>query len=722
MRYLALALVLLPIFAFADDKPADFGHSRHGSAFDTGMRTKPWKMQGIGHSPFPITCKNKEVQEWYDQGNALMHSFWFEEAERSFRWCLKLDPENPMVYFGLARTGMNWFAQYNPPAGPGDPMERYREFLKRAVKLKDKATDRERMYIETWDDAYAPGNEQVGEKIAKGLQSIVLKYPEDLEAKALLALYNIGAGSPYANQLVINEVLAKNPGHPGAHHASIHNWDAIDSVQAIRSCEAYGKAAPGVGHSLHMPGHIYSKIGMWHEAALAMDSATRVELQYMNDRLALPFETWNFVHNRNYLCYIQEQLGMAEAAIKGAKDLLNAPKDPEYNPQDGGGFYWQGHSALVRALVKFERWDEILKPGELQWKPDDRSKAMRLAVETLAHNGKGQAFEAKEKVRELKTLGEKFKDEYSKANYDLLSKVVEGQVLLSEGNTLDGQRILMEAATLEDELRAKHWWSNDPPDNPWTVWRLVGDAYLKRGDYRLACEAYERALRNEPNDGFALSGIAQACAGMGEKERAKNYAGRFAHVWSNADPGLKWVQAVASLDLKAKPIQEGPATERIYRPADLDKIGPSNWAPFMAPKLEVTDPDGKTVRLEDYRGKKVLLVFYIGEECVHCVEQLQAINARASDFGTANTVILAVSSDTPEKNKGSLTLAKLDLTLLSDKDHENARRFASYDDFEDLELHSTMILDEQGRLRWKRTGGDPFMNIDFLLSTLRNIK
>lgn len=81
----------------ANDEP---GHSQHGSAFDTGLRQKPWKMEGIGHSHFPITTKVPEVQEWFDQGNTLLHSFWFEEAERSFRWCLKLDPDCAMAYWG----------------------------------------------------------------------------------------------------------------------------------------------------------------------------------------------------------------------------------------------------------------------------------------------------------------------------------------------------------------------------------------------------------------------------------------------------------------------------------------------------------------------------------------------------------------------------------------------------------------------------------------------
>src|SRR5437868_6870792 len=150
---LTLACLFLIGFAYADD--GIDGHSSHGSAFDSGMRTKPWKMEGIGNTPFPITCKNAEVQEWFNQGNALLHSFWFEEAERSFRWCLKLDPECAMAFWGLARCGYTWFGRNakNVDFGQGN---RYREFLNQAIKRKGSVTDRERMYIEAWQEGFAP--------------------------------------------------------------------------------------------------------------------------------------------------------------------------------------------------------------------------------------------------------------------------------------------------------------------------------------------------------------------------------------------------------------------------------------------------------------------------------------------------------------------------------------------------------------------------------------
>ena len=110
------------------------GHSAHGSAFDTGPRTRPVPMTDIGETHFAITAKNPEVQKWLDQGNTLLHSFSDYEAERAFRWALKLEPDNAMVFWGLARAA-------------SDP-ERSREFLSEAAKRKSKVTERERLYIE----------------------------------------------------------------------------------------------------------------------------------------------------------------------------------------------------------------------------------------------------------------------------------------------------------------------------------------------------------------------------------------------------------------------------------------------------------------------------------------------------------------------------------------------------------------------------------------------
>jgi peroxiredoxin/tetratricopeptide (TPR) repeat protein len=559
--------------------------------------------------------------------------------------------------------------------------------------------------------------------LARELQKIVLAYPDDVEAKALLALYCIGLSAPYATELVVREVLAKEPDHPGAHHYRIHNWDHEHTEQALDSCRRYGEIAPNIGHSNHMPGHNYSKLGMWNEAAISMDSATRVELNYMNERLALPFETWNFAHNRNYLSYIQEQLGMERASIEGARALIAAPRDPLLNKDDEMGAFDQGVQALTRCLIKFERWDEILKPGSIPWRDTATDKANRAFAEALARIGKGDFVEARSKISEIRAAI-KGQSEVSKAmNIDLAlaADAAEGLLRAAEGDRLEATRFLLQAASLEQTTREDDAYRNDPPPYPWPIYRVLGDVYLAGGDHQLAIDAYQRALKVEPNDAFTLAGLARAHAALGEKEKATRYAGRFAAVWAHADAGMRWTAAVEKLALAAAPVAETPAPEREYRLDLQARLGPLDWEPYAAPLLDCLDTDGQPVRLEDFRGQNVLVVFYLNEGCVHCVEQLVAIGKRTTDWSTEDTVVLAVSSTPPAKNKESLKLGNLPVRLLSDTDHVNARRFTSYDDFENMELHSTILIDRQGRVHWKRTGGDPFMDMDFLLKELRRM-
>lgn len=719
MRQLAIAaLLVVPLASLADE-----GHSKHGTAFDSGMRTKPWRMEGIGNSPFPITTKNPEVQQWYDQGNALLHSFWFEEAERSFRWCHKLEPDNAMVYFGLAQCGLNWFT-----IGSQDPsLKRYIDFLAEATKRKMTVSERERMYIDAWNKGWNTKKDPL-KGIRSALEAIVRKYPDDIEAKTQLAFYSIDGEKADKSDALIKEVLAKNSMHPGAHHARIHAWDGLDSAKAVDSCELYGKAAPNIGHSLHMPGHIYSKIGMWHEAAIAMDSATRVELRYMNDRLALPFETWNYAHNRDYLCYIQEQLGRGNASIQGARDIMNSPTDPQMPPE----FSYENQFPLIRALVKFEKWNEILDPKYLPESKSNEIKDFQEMARLLATVEQKKFPEARTKLAALRTrldksLAEAIKgDPKSEAmiremfstRLPMIMRVAEAKLLIGEGKRNDGMALLVKAANDEDAMRTKHMYPNDPPMDPFPVQRILGDVWLEAGNSLRAIRAYETALKQEPNDGWSLAGLAKAWVAFGQPEKARPYVAQLKAVWSGADPDLRPWQETLALDLNAPAKPETLRPERAYDPASLDKLGPSNWTPFAAPELDCIDMDRQRVRLSDYKGKNVMLVFYLSDQCIHCMEQLTAANKEIAEFDRMNTVILAVCSAKPARQKLSALETGFKVRWLSDPDHSNARRFASYDDFEGIELHSTILIDTQGRVRWKRTGGDPFADMKFLLNEI----
>jgi peroxiredoxin len=698
MRY-AILLPLILAFSVAG-QPAKYrqGHSHMGEGFDEGPRQKPWEIPGAGHVSFPITHKNAETQKWFNQGVALLHSFWYYEAERSFRWCLQLEPENAMAWWGLARSQSGG--------------KRGKEFLQEAVKRKANVTVRERLYIESdaagaLPELGAKTEEQRGRQI---LERLVMKYPDDLEAKTFLALDMMG-GARMGAELLIREVLAKAPDHPGAHHYRIHNWDGKDPEFALVSCRRYSEVAPAVGHAVHMPGHIYAGAGMWHEAAISMDAATRVEKKYMQDRQTFPFENWNYPHNKNYLAYIQAQLGMEKAALSAGRQLMAAPRMEKVNRRsDAFPVYMEAQVILLRTYVRFGRWKELLQPEEFEW--DDTklgNKVQRPYVEALAHLGLGDAVKARKAFGELEALKEevaKKNEYYVKSWYPVMIREIKGKLLLAGGKTLEGLTELGEAALAWGELLQEQ---NDPPFYPSNIYDDLGRGYLEAKSPSLAVAAYEKSLALVRNNGWALAGLAEANTALGEKEKAEKFAARLLHVWGDADIPPK---------ISGKAVDVSPGPQRNYKKTTLSEMGPDLWTPFAAPRIDALDPQKKRVTLQEYAGRNVVLIFYLGQECAHCLEQLQAVAKRKDDFEKRNTAVLALSSNEPEDNADSVKIKAVPFRLLSDERFENAKRFLSYHDFERLELHSTVLIDAKGRVRWAQRGGDPFTDFDRLFKEI----
>jgi peroxiredoxin len=172
----------------------------------------------------------------------------------------------------------------------------------------------------------------------------------------------------------------------------------------------------------------------------------------------------------------------------------------------------------------------------------------------------------------------------------------------------------------------------------------------------------------------------------------------------------------------AAPRDSSPGTQRNYLRTSLEKFGPEKWEPYNAPLLDVQDSAGKRVTLDEYKGKNVILVFYLGAECPHCTRQLHAIGEKQADWDRLNAVVLAVSGATPQSNSAGLkAFGDLPIRLLSDDHFANAHRFHSYDDFEEIELHSTILIDKKGRVYWARNGGEPFSDVAFLVKQLERM-
>ncbi len=645
------------------------GHSHKGEAFDSGPRTRPQIMKQIGVVHFPITHKYPEVQQWFDQGNTLLHSFSDFEAERAFRWCVKLEPENAMCYWGLARAA-------------GD--ERSVPFIQEAAKRKAGVTERERLYIQALEvrertDRLRDRGDNYRERnvrYKKILETLCLKYPEDDEARLLLALANMG-DSRYGTELILREVEKRQPDHPGVHHYRIHNWNYHEPEAALASCKRYGAIAPSIGHALHMPGHVYAQVGMWQEAANSMDAATRTEVKNMHAQQVFPFNYWNWGHNRHYLSYIQEQLGLSELALAGARELVDAPQDPKSNGEAPYSPHSQGIRSLARTLVKYERWKELLEEKTIPWRKLPADQLLKAYVEARAHFALGQREEGEKAMEALEKLA---KEKSVERLYPLMAADLKARLAFAKGETLLGLGLLSEAA---EKQYAMQMGDNDPPSYPEVLFNALGHAYLKAGAKGLAIGAFEKALVLTRNDRFALAGL----------ERAG----------------------------KATAVTQ-PGPQREYKTEALKSFGPDHWSPFAAPALEVIDGEGKPQTLETQKGRNTILVFYLGRECPHCLKQLRDLQGKAADWKRLDTDVFAVSPNAPEVNKALGTEAAYQsIRFLSDVTGANAKRFLAYDDFEDMEIHGTILIDKEGKVRWSRMGGAPFEDFKFLQGEIERL-
>lgn len=332
------------------------GHSQYGDFLNEGPRQKAYLMGGTGHVRFPATTSNGLAQKFIEQGIGQLHGFWYLEAERSFRQAATLDPDCAIAYWGASL------------ASAGD-RKRSLGFRDEAIKRKEKASPRERMYIEAWD-AYLKAPEdkpkERAEAYTQALEEIALKFPDDIEAKAFLALQlynNRSAEIPITSYLAVDalmqQIFAVEPFHP-AHHFRIHLWDGQKPEVALTSAAVCGQGSPAIAHMWHMPGHIYSRVKRYHDAVWQQEASARVDHSHMmRDRL-LPDQIHNFAHNNEWLIRNMHYIGRVHDAVDLAKNMIELPRHPKYNTLEKQGSNRYGRERLLETLNRFEMWDELV--------------------------------------------------------------------------------------------------------------------------------------------------------------------------------------------------------------------------------------------------------------------------------------------------------------------------------------------------------------------------
>ena len=750
----------LPLWA---DHPPDkdkAGHSIAGESFSEGPRQRAELLPGVaGLCRFPVTTASAEAQQFFDQGVAQLHGFWFLEAERSFRQVLQLDPNCTMAYWGITMANVE---------NPG----RAKAFIADGMsKKRDHLSPKERGWLQSLSDFYekkkgGDGDRERLRNLVRDWEQIVSDDPEDLEAKAFLvgriwrsdAFGGVKISSHLSVDALAHEVLAKAPHHPGIHHYRIHFWNNEKDARALASAAALGPACPGIAHNWHMPGHTYSALHRYADAAWQQEASARVDHAHMIRYAVMPDEIHNYSHNNGWLVEDLGYIGRAHDAIALAQNLIELPRIPRGKAggntanQDwnrDGSSWAEGRRRLAWALLTYERWDDVLRLEatpylELTGDFDEDLRLRHLCG--LAHFEKGDALgglrtlvalyeqehdlqkqrddamaDAEKKNREAKKSDAEIAKARENANGNFTGKLNQIRDRLAEltlvqkltANDIDAaKKALGEAKGIPNERLSRYFgrvsdWTKAlelakraADESPGQVAPAATYLALLRESIAAAGDKAEPAKVTELNDGF---------------QKLRSLA-------AHADLDLELFRRLGELAQGDWRLPAEPAKDLGPRPP-LDQLGPAHWSPPVAPAWAVTAANGDACDSKSFAGKPYLLVFFLGRTCTHCMEQLNALAPKAKDFEAIGLPILAVGTDTVDGL--AQTMSKegnpFPFRLFSDHQLIAFKAFRAFDDFENQPLHSTVFVDAAGRVRWQHTSFNPFMKPDFLLDEVKRL-
>ena len=727
------------------------GHSIHGEAFNDGPRRRAALIPGMGKVDFPVTTASPEAQAFITQGVAQLHSFYYLEAERSFRQAAVIDPACPMAYWGMAMANVN-------------NAKRAKGFLKeaRARAALAKLTRREQLYLDALDALYKEGGDDRSKKREHllGWEAIVAEFPNDLEARAwmvMVAWQNAGPDtSRQSLDVTLDSVLDKEPLHPGSHHYRIHLWDHNKVPRAEKAAALYARSAPGIAHAWHMPGHTYTELKRYADAAYQQEGSARVDHAYMIRDRVMPFEIHNYAHNNQWLATSLGNIGRARDAIIVARNLVEQPRDPQKNgPNDGGSPQRSGRLRWVETLIRYELWDDLIAAtisGALDWTDINPEKVERAYSLGLAYAAKGDQARLAEQIAALKTSGE--------SRRPVPPTTPAAPQAPAPGSVGQPAKVVPaptppNAAPAQAPGPAPSPAPPTPPSpgpNAALVAELEGYQHLARGEALPALESFAKATRMGQeslarahllarNFGFAEGPARLAVeknanqfvplATLVEVLHANNKDAEAKETYRMLEPMFRHADKDTPIARRLAAIVDGWKTQGQWTPTpepstdetiaatrvELEPLGPLAWSPWAAEGFSLADTNGKTFALADHKGRNVLLLFYLGGKCAHCMQQLQEFGKAFKDFEGNGTDVVAIGTDSLDDSKTLKANAdgiKFPMPFLPDPSLEVFKKYQAFDDFEGQPLHGVFLIDEQGNVRFQRISADPFLDVEFL--------
>jgi hypothetical protein len=477
----------------------------------------------LGSVKFQNSCSAK-VQASITRGVAMLHSFWWPAGQNTFQEIAADDPNCAIAAWGFASILM-----YNPFAGGSTPaadVARAQGAIAKGRQMK--ASQRDKDYLEAvaayWDNYAARPERERALARSKAYESLAARYPKDDEAQIFNALYLIAIQLPsdqtYQHSLkaaaILEKQFGKHPNHPGVAHYLIHSYDAPPTAQkGIASAKRYASIAPAAPHALHMPSHIFTRVGAWADSAATNRRSADVALKNKEGDDAL--------HALDYVVYANLQLARDGAARKTAEE------GAAINPSTSR-FVGPYPLAAMPARLAIERgaWREAaqLKPTQSKWPFTEALTHQARAIGAARAGDVAASNKDLEEIVKRRDALREAKNAFWATEVEVMRLSAAAWISFAEGNNDDALRLMREAADMEDR-NEKH------PVTPGRILparEMLGDLLMEAKRPADALKEYEASHKREPERFRGLYGAALAAEMSGDAKSARRYYARLVQV------------------------------------------------------------------------------------------------------------------------------------------------------------------------------------------------
>ncbi|WP_404364006.1 tetratricopeptide repeat protein [Marinobacter sp.] len=504
----------------------------------------------LGDHHHPITTDSELAQRYFDQGLILAFGFNHPEAHRSFLQAAELDPDAAMAWWGAAWVlGPNINVAMDPEDAP-----KAWELLQKAQAVAAKVSAREQAYISALAKRYGPeameDRTPRDDAFANAMGQVAADYPEDLDAQVIYAEslmdlmpwdYWQDSGKPKPrSETVINtlkSVLRRNPEHPHANHLLIHAVEAEHPTQGLKAADRLEDLVPGAGHLVHMPAHIYIRVGRYHDATQANLRAIEADREYLEQVDPQSVYRLGYVpHNYHFGWSTATFEGRSDLAIRLAREMADMvdPETMRQRPLTTLQHYW---ITPVYAYVRFGKWEQILnleEPAEDLVYPRAVYHYARGMAYTRMGNRKAALTELAwlDKLRVDPSLKWVTVWDINKSRHilEIASHSLAGEIAAAEGNFPVAIDLLERAVVREDALNY-----DEPPTWHYPTRQALGAVLLQANQPAQAEQAYRQDLQQFPENGWSLFGLMKSLRRQGNSQEAEKVQGRFSEAWQHTD-------------------------------------------------------------------------------------------------------------------------------------------------------------------------------------------